>query len=185
MAFTDYTSPAVDAVTGVVAPASLWNTYVRDNGRVAAPHRIALTTSDQIVNNSTTYVDVTGHGDAMALPVAANEAWLLWWMIRWNSGTTPDIKFAWTFPTGGSLAADLVYLDAVSAVSHQSLGTTTSPTSDFTAAGGTQDKLLPLPMHYVNGANAGSLQLRMAQFTANASNTIVRTNSTLWGVKLA
>jgi len=185
MAFTDYTSPAVDAVTGVVAPASLWNTYVRDNGRVAAPHRIALTTSDQTVNNSTTYVNVTGHGDPMALTVAANEVWLLWWMILWLSPSTPDIKFEWTFPTAGQVTADLAYLDAVNVVSHQNLSTTTSPAGDFTAAGSNNNKLLALPMHYVNGANAGTLQLRFAQFAANASNTIVRSNSTLWGVKLA
>lgn len=130
----------------------------------------ARKTIDQIVNNSTTLVN-----DAdLAWAVAASKVYELRVELIYNSGITPDIKWAWTFPTGLTMTWQHRGTDSGGAV--QFRGGYTQAT--VLATGGTAaEEYLTLTGIVTVGVNAGTLQLQWAQNTANASNTIVRAGS--------
>jgi hypothetical protein len=136
-------------------------------------------TADTTVNNSTTLVNVTG----LSASLEANAKYSMDGFIAYTSGATPDIKFAWTVPSGAT------GWWAAWSTSTAAAGTVGSVVSfwdtTFTAAqsAGGSDTLSGncscLPHAYVVTTNAGTIQLQFAQNTANASNTIVRAGSWL------
>jgi hypothetical protein len=183
MAFTEYTSPAVDAVTGVVAPASLWNTYVRDNGRAMGPHFIARKTADQSVTSSTVLVNDTH----LLLPVGASEVWHARFCLSYTGANgTGDLKVAFTFPTAGDIRMTAYFNNQGGTALAQNFSGTTTPTTakDFNARGATEKTFLVIEGIFVNSTNAGNLQLQWAQQTSSGTATTLYTHSTLWAVKL-
>jgi hypothetical protein len=170
---------------GETVTASLMNLHVRDNlnvlktnvnddGTINAlgiPQLVrSRVASDQTVNNSTTLVNIPG----LSFPVGANEAWQWYCFITGSSGTTPDWKFNITSPAsvasvryyfngdGGMISGAFVFAAFASTV--QIVGTGT-------------ESIIQCIGSFLNGPNAGTVQVQFAQNTANASNTIVRANS--------
>ena len=177
-----YTTPDT-AVTGVVAPAAMWNTGVRDNLETAVMTLRARKISDQSVTSSTVLVDCT----AMALPVAANGIYEFRFIVIYEALTAGDIKIGFTFPTSGDLRLSIVAATAADTFGFPVFSSTTSPTIAATFSGQNAGAYLVLPFEgvFVNGANAGNLQLQFAQGTSNATATTVKAHSTVWAAKLA
>lgn len=119
----------------------------------------------ETVNNSTTLQN----DDELLASLAANEIVFFEVRLRINSSPTPDIKFAFTVPTGATLGWG-----------EYSTGTSPEESTSgdpqvFTTSG--SDEMLQLSGYVANGANTGNLQLQWAQQTANASDTNVYANS--------
>lgn len=145
------------------------------------PYSIELMrcTADTTRNNSTTLLDATG----LSLSLAANATYCFHGCLIYTSGATPDIKFAWTIPSGmtGWWALWPTVQAAAGTVGDVSCFWDT----DFGAAQGAggsdtlSGKCSVLPHGYVVTTNAGTLQVQFAQVTANASNTTVKIGSWL------
>lgn len=176
-----YTTPDT-AVTGVVAPASMWNSGVRDN-MLAMMHPINRKTSDQSVTSSTVLVDCT----TMTLPLLANEVWQFEFNVVYAAVAAADIKLGFTFPAAGRIDAGAFWLGGDSVARLNYFTGTTTPTSawSFVGDGTTERHFLPIKGIFTNSTNAGNLQLQFAQDISNATASTVFTNSTVWGARLA
>lgn len=160
------------------------NTEVRDRFLAVGPHLIARKTSDQSVTSSTTLVDDT----ALQLTVGINEVWLLHFILRYEASVTGDIKVSASFPSGevnvfpsgGILAANGTFTD-------QGWVMTTSDASaiNWTGGGAGSPRTSLLDGTYIVGGTGGTLKLRWAQNSSDATPTKMLTHSTLWAVKLA
>jgi hypothetical protein len=134
----------------------------------------AVKSIDETVNNSATLQN----DDALVLAVNSTATYEVSGIIRYNSGTTPDIKFAWTAPASATFFWECIGLDTgasgvTGTVSRQALAI-----GDTVGIGGTGNDLAASIKGILTVAStAGNLQLQWAQNTANASNTIVRANS--------
>jgi hypothetical protein len=131
--------------------------------------RVAFKTSTQTVNNSTTLVSDT----QLFIAVAANTNCIFTSRFLYTSGTTPDIKFGFTYPVGATGSYTLYGIAAGGATLnafHQ------VETSVGALEGGTAIACT-MTGSWTIGATAGVVQLRWAQNTANASNTQVLAGS--------
>jgi hypothetical protein len=150
------------------------NQLLRVNAGATAPEWGSSTTSTfirktvaEVVNNST----VLQNDDELVLPVEANQVWAITFVLRYEyeNMNSEGIDFAWTIPSGASMLTQTVW------------ATITKDNVDGTAevtltsyAGGSYYKTHYL---FINGANAGNVQLQWAQHAAHASNNTVRANS--------
>jgi hypothetical protein len=125
--------------------------------------------SNQTVNNSSTLVN----DNALVLPVASNSVYDFQLRLIYNSLATPGFKFHFTLPAGGTM----------SYTSHLKSGGTfqlfvnndaSTPSADGVAA---DAAILVVGEIFIAGT-PGNVTLQWAQSTANASNTIVASNST-------
>src|SRR6266542_1211240 len=120
--------------------AAIFNPHIRDNFLAMGEHLIARKTSNQTVTSSTTLVNDT----ALVLPVGANEVWQFGFNLIYTAATTGDIKFAFTFPAAGEIAAAAAFWDANAVVDYFTWVGTTTPTTARSVAGngGTQKLFL-------------------------------------------
>lgn len=130
--------------------------------------------ADETVNNSA----VLQNDDALFFAVTANEVWSFAIHLPFRSGTTPDIKFGWTVPTGATMLWDHhtgydggPFIES-SVWPQQGAGAATTTTVSFWG-------------NVFVGANAGNVQLQWAQNTANASDTKVLKGAHIIAHKLA
>jgi hypothetical protein len=152
-----------------------FNVYLHENMRAMGPHRIARRTTDQL-NNTTTLADE----NQLVMPsIAANEAWLFWWVLWISAVSTSDIKFGFTFPAGGNVGS---LFDTISG--SRSI---TNVSGSETTCSGAVNASWPAPhmlkAMYVQGGTAGILQLKFAPAAAGSMTN--KTHSTLWGVRLS
>lgn len=143
-------------------------------------------TSDVTVNNTTAMTNATG----LAIPLAANATYGLDGWLHWTSNPTADIRFEWSYPTGSTgwwagigppanrtpivNSERINYIDWGSVV--LSAGLNFAGDDEFPA----DVYISAMPRGYiVTSSTSGTLQLRFAQATANASNTILRRGSWL------
>jgi hypothetical protein len=167
--------------SGETLTAANFNTYIRDNQLSFGPHLLARKTSDQSVTSSTALVSDT----ALVTPsIPANEVWRFQLFIRVTGLSGADIRHSFQIPTGGTLDMMTLCVNAAGTQDVQDDELTTSDTPIHTAVLD-NSKTFPIEVLYINGANAGVITFRWAQNTSNATATTVKTNSTLWGVKLA
>lgn len=133
----------------------------------------ARKTIDQTVNNSVTLVDDT----ELYVAVPASTVFQFELQAIYNTGTTPNIKFAWSYPSGLVIprSATLANFASGWAGGVPADQTTVTVTQGF--AGG--DQYFRQTGLVIVGATPGTLRVRWAQATANASNTIMRTGSYL------
>lgn len=176
MAWTD---PATGpAVTGTVAPASLWNTFVRDNLEEVGEHRRILKTTDsQVVNNSTTLVS----DNQLKIAMLANEVWLFKFHVMSDGPAAGDFKIALNSPTG-SLGNWGVIGEANSGQLIQAGGTSSVGGGQFVDANTSvliESQNFIISGGITNGSTAGDLQLRWAQNTATVGDTRVLYGSSL------
>ncbi len=139
-----------------------------------------LVTADQTFTpSSTTLQNIT----ELALPVAASTNYEFDAVIFYDTGTTPDIKFAATFPSGAtftwgpaSLKFDGTDFQSQFTAKHrQTAGTNT----ELAAAGLGSGTVVNIQLRGTLkvSTTAGTLQIQGAQNTSNASNTIVKADS--------
>jgi hypothetical protein len=120
--------------------------------------------ADTTVVSSTTLVNATG------LVQAVEADALYWWrlLLSYDTGTTPDLKVAWTVPTGST-----GFWGVAGATARASAYAATTVFLDGA------NTLAVLEGYLDTSSTAGSLQLQFAQNTSTASNSIVRTGSVL------
>lgn len=142
--------------------------------------RLAAATTTTSVTSSTSFVDVTG----LAVSVLANATYALDGFIAYNAGATGDIKFAFTAPAGADALWGLYGIGTGETTSTAEIQIARLDALGDTAAmngGGVDSGLLhcrPLGT-IITGATPGTLQLRMAQVTSNATASVVQTGSWL------
>lgn len=137
---------------------------------------IARTTGDQAVNASETLVNVTN----MSVPLGANQTWAFTAYIRAISVTsaTPDIKFAFTVPTGSELSwSCTTKLNTAEAVALCDTITSSGTSQAFGA--GTTNRGIVLHGNVLTSSTTGNLQLQFAQNTSTAEDTRVDSRSSL------
>ncbi len=150
--------------------------------------RVYVKAGDETVNNSAVLQD----DDHFAFPIAANEKWLLTArLIMTATGTTPDFKCGWTFPSGltmfwGSVGASNVVGQAWSAVG-VAVTAPTMLTEASTLSVGSSNGTFGVQFEaiIINSSTAGTLQFQWSQDTQNASNTIEKANSLMLVERLA
>lgn len=145
---------------------------------ISAPLVKVYKTANQTVNNSTTLVNDTHLKKALA----ANEIFEFEAKILYQSGTIPDFKFDFTVPSGATIANQAAFAAFDVGVTAFSWGLYYGAS----AIGGNVAAAISIIKGIViNGANAGDLQFRWAQNTADASDTKVLKGSCIIGCKLA
>lgn len=141
--------------------------------------RAVAKTAGQVVNNSSTFVN----DSELLATVDASTTYTYAFTIFSTSGTTPDIKFTVTFPSGATCSFGHVGLvSTASPTGDVDVGGYSSATSGVSAVGvagttGVQTTMLGGTLAV--GATAGTLQLQWAQLAANASDTTVHALSNL------
>lgn len=121
-------------------------------------------TSTQTVNNSATLVNDT----EMFWAVEANAIYDLDILLLYNSNATADFKWAWTYPTGLTMAYSVLAFNTASTLF---IDATFTESATVNAGGDGTDLPVWLKGSVIVGSTAGTLQLQWAQNTANASNT--------------
>ena len=134
--------------------------------------------ADQTVNDSTTLVD----DDELTIPVGANEVWEFHAFILVHSGTTPDIKVAWTIPSGGAFA--VTYSDRVGATSAMNASVVDTHSARALQTSGS-DQSIQVWGVYIGSSTAGNVQLQWAQNALEATDTKVLANSYIIAHRLA
>jgi len=130
--------------------------------------------TDQTLTSSST----TLQNDAdLAVAVAANKVYRLQCVIRFQSPSTADIKFGWTYPAGLTIK----YVELINALG-AGAGVTSifaiDETSAIAAEGVTPGSVFFTGVVFVGGT-AGTLQLQAAQNSSDAGTTKVLTGSYL------
>jgi len=161
------------------------NTHLRDNLLAVGAHLIVRKTSDQSVTSSTVLVSDT----ALTMAVGTSEVWLFHFILRWEASTAGDFRVSFSLPSGQIDAAASGYISNTTGVlaeqTWEALTATDAQPQDFGGHGAALPQITMIDGIYTGGGSAGSVTLRWAQWTSDATATKVLTNSTLWGVKLA
>jgi len=157
---------------GELVTKAIMDPHVRDNLK-STMHAEARKTADQIVNNSTTFVNDTH----LSFAVAANEVWVMTFYLRVVTNATADIKFEWTYPSGTASVGG-VWPSTTLTLTDLSMAASASPLTALSmGVASSTDVLVVIPLHFINGVTAGTFQLRWAQNTANVSDTKLLTGS--------
>lgn len=137
---------------------------------------LALKSSDQSVNSSTTLVDCT----SLSFPILANETWYFNITTAVLCDATGQVKFGFTVPSGASggwflnaQGAGTGFLNGNTITS--SISTSTTLTATSVLISGT----------VVNGSTAGTVQLQFAQAVSSGTDTTVKGNSFLQAWKIS
>ena len=155
--------------------------FLRDDRTWAAAsgggttHTLVRKTADETVNNSA----ILQNDDHLFMAVAANEVWAFECVVLFSSATTtPDLRVAFTVPTGATLAwAPAPHSTAADAFTTSIV--TTASGSSLVVGAGASARLLLIKGIVRNGATAGNLQFQWSQNSATAEDTKVLLDSYL------
>lgn len=129
------------------------------------------TSNETIISNSTLQND-----DELFVPVEASCEYHMELRISYTSGTTPDLKLGWTYPTGTTIRWSGVDSDTAGSIR---ITGNLLETSVPAICGSGADLQAAYTGMVVVGVNAGTLQLQWAQNTLTASNSTVYAGSFL------
>ncbi len=127
-----------------------------------------IKTADETVNNSNVLQD----DDELVFDVDANQVWTVDFVLQAQSGTTPDFRYAVTAPAGSTCTVGFENPENAQSQSQVGCGVSTSR-----VAGSGNNEIYRIVGTVSTGSFAGQIRLQWAQFTTNASNTIVRAGS--------
>lgn len=119
--------------------------------------------------------------DELVFAVRANEVWHFKAYLRFNSGTVPDIQFAFTVPAGAAVQYG-GYDTGPGAAGPKVLN---ASGGSYDVNGLATDNFALIEGVVVNGATPGNVQLQWAQFSSTASNTTVKKGSCILADRLA
>ena len=125
-----------------------------------------LKAADETVNNSSTFQD----DNELKFHARANGVFLVDIVVLVNSGSTPNIKFQLTLPSGASVKWDMQAANTSGSVLHRYSG--------ISGESGT-DEMNVFRAHVATAGTAGAVTLQWAQSTAHASDSKVLANSFL------
>jgi hypothetical protein len=156
------------------------NSNIRDNINSMGPHLIIRKPSDEsVVSNITPQND-----DHLKMTVGANEVWQCHWALIYDAGTAGDMRLTFTFPSG-RIDFSAIGADSSGTATFRRWNTATSPATPLDLVGPGGVICFDLFGVFANGATPGDLQLQWAQNTSSGTATVMKANSTLWGVQLA
>ncbi len=136
----------------------------------SSPVVIVRKTSDETVNNS----DTLQADDELIMAVASNQVYKFSMFVLINTGTTPNIKFGWTYPSGTTIRwgnSSYLTMDRIETSIHMIIGGTGNRFSEFMGV-------------IIVSATAGNVTLTWAQNTADVSDTKVLANSNILYTKI-
>jgi len=134
--------------------------------------KIVAKVADETVNNSS----AMQNDNELFIAVAASKKYRLLSRIIYNSNSTADMKFQFTYPVGLTATYSLLCVGsglATWAVYEQ------YETGVGIVEGAGADRSIIINGTVAVGGTAGTLQLQWAQNTANLSNTVVKAGSYL------
>ncbi len=144
-----------------------WMSLTAGSG-VTNPFRNVVKTANETVNNSNALQD----DDQLSFAIGANETWTFRFVVQGSSAATPDFRFAVTAPTGSTCHVAFSESENAAADGQKACGV-----SSTVMNGSGVTELYEITGTVTNGVNAGNVTLRWAQFTANASNSIIYAGS--------
>lgn len=167
MTFTSLTAWNVEPVTAA-------NLLLRDTAITELRPLFARKTSDEtIISNATPQAD-----NDLFVTLVANAVYEFRLRLLVNSGTTPDFRMSWSFPTGTTMSYDLFEGETLGAATNVIQGPYIQTDVPPISTGGSDQPWVAEGLVIV-GSTAGTLQSLWAQNTLTASNTIVRAGSYL------
>jgi hypothetical protein len=173
--------PVPTRVTDELINATIWNADLVANMNNSIMHLINRKASDQNIPN-TTQTDVT----SLVFPVLANEVWRFTMNVIYSAQTAADIKFRFTFPSGGRVNAGIVGFDPALASIYRQFDDTTSPGVEQSFGGSTGVRLtVTIDGVFATAGTGGNVQLQAAQNASDGTPDVIYTNSTTWGAKIA
>lgn len=105
-------------------------------------------------------------------------------VVYYNSGTTADLKFAYTMPAGATMRWGMIALatGAGSVTGDVNMASTTASGTAVNIGGAAADAMAVMHGEITMAATAGNLQLQAAQATSDAStsNILGRSRITAW-----
>lgn len=141
--------------------------------RDVAPLAVIKGADESVASSLTPQFD-----DALFLAVAANTQWLFKCVLNYEGNThgSGDIRWLWNVPTGATLRYFASYTHNTLANTAMLTGSTVG-SADTTGTG----NLMGIQMDgtLIVGSTAGNIALEWAQFTSNATPTIVHAQSYL------
>jgi len=165
----------VDTINEHTAAAGVTiDSFLIKDGGLPTFGKTVLKSADEVINNISTLQD----DNELVFTAGANEVCYLTYWLMYRSGTTPDIKFQFSLPTGGVMQA--VPQDVISVIAAQGGITPWDGTGSsiiFNGAGAAVTQIVIIWALYVGGGIAGNIILRWAQNTADVSDTKVLQNS--------
>lgn len=134
--------------------------------------KFARCTAALTQNNTGTVANITG----LSFAVAASEVWAFQFYLYGKSSDVADWKFVLTGPTAPT---SIIY--GVQSSQDQPALAETTAFGNNVFAGGANSTEQALILHGLlrNGSNAGTVQIQMAQSTAEVSDTVIRAESYL------
>lgn len=116
--------------------------------------------------------------DVLLVAVAASATYEFRLRAVINSGTTPDFKMGWTFPSGLTMTYDLLEGETLGTAANVIQGPYIQTDVPPISTTGSDQPWIAEGLVIVD-STAGNLQWQWAQNTSTASNTIVRAGSYL------
>lgn len=155
-----------------------WGEPQVDTVHSGSPHPIAkYKTATETVNDS----DTLQNDDHFSFSIGANEKWVILMSLSTATNSiTPDFKFKWSMPSGGSYQVHYFNHDDTGNTL-QSLGSHTG-TPAFPMDGA--NHLVHLTAVLINSSTPGTAQFQWAQNVAHASDTQILQNSHMLGVRV-
>jgi hypothetical protein len=116
--------------------------------------------------------------DELTFPIGPNEEWSYRFVIQANANAAADLRFAVSAPGGAVCQMAFSDPEGSTSVGQYGCGVTTA-----SIPGNTAVDLYEITGSVRNGGTAGNVTLRWAQFTSNATNTIVYAGSYVQAVR--
>jgi hypothetical protein len=130
------------------------------------------------VNESVISTNALQDDDELTFPIGPNEEWTYRFVVQANASTAADIRFAVSAPSGAVCNNATQEAENAASDAQVTCGITSSLLNGSGAA-----ELYEITGRVLNGPTAGNVTLRWAQFTINASNTIVYAGSYVQAVR--
>ena len=132
----------------------------------------ANATGDELVNNSTVMVNHT----ELQFSVDANSTYAFFLIIVFNSGSTPDFKNGWSYPSGTTIKWR---------TSSSSNWNVSETYENFISGSGSGDRGSMFSGRIKTAGTAGTVSVQFAQFVADASDTTLLEGSVLSFAKIS
>jgi hypothetical protein len=137
--------------------------------------------ADQNVTSSTTLVNDLD----LVLPVEANSAYIFDCWLEFDAAASGDFKWTWSVPSLAKLLYQALHNEGGTIGLNNSATSYSNGNTVSAAGGGAVVQAITMHGNLLTDVTAGSLQLRWAQNTVNATMTNLRARSHLYLQKIS